>query len=138
MSLERPRMAERFTFTVFGTVVGSARPRVTRNGTYIPAKTRRYRQLLRSCYREQGGPVFSGPLRVTVEVFRELPKSRPKYVVAEPDTFKPDVDNVGKNVLDALNGLAWGDDASVTDLRVRKHPRTRCSECVRVTIEPDV
>ena len=131
-------MAESFTFTVFATVVGSARPRVTRNGTYIPAKTRRYRQLLRSCYVEQGGPVFKGPLRVTVEVFRELPKSRPKYVLTEPDTFKPDVDNVGKNVLDALNGVAWGDDASVTDMRVKKYPRTRCEECVRMTIEPDV
>lgn len=33
---------------------------------------------------------------------------------------KPDADNVGKSVLDALNGCAWLDDSQVSDLRVRK------------------
>ena len=125
---------EGFTFEVVGRVVGSARPRVTRHGTYIPAKTRRYRELIRSCFIEGGGQRMSGPMAVKVDVYRELPKSRPKRMESEPDTFKPDVDNVGKNVLDALNGLAWDDDAGVVDLHVVKHPRTRARERIVVTI----
>ena len=33
---------------------------------------------------------------------------------------KPDWDNIGKAVCDALNGVAWKDDAQVIDARVRK------------------
>ena len=33
-------------------------------------------------------------------------------------TKKPDVDNVVKIVLDALNGFAWHDDAQVIDLHI--------------------
>lgn len=35
-------------------------------------------------------------------------------------TATPDGDNIGKCVLDALNGNVWKDDAQVVDLRVRK------------------
>lgn len=65
--------------------------------------------------------------RVTVAIVatRPLPKSRPKYVVYEPDTYKPDADNIAKLVLDGLNGRAWEDDAQVTDLTVSKTGRTR-------------
>lgn len=38
-------------------------------------------------------------------------------------TRKPDVDNVAKSVLDALNGAAYGDDSQVTRLEVIKCPR---------------
>ena len=39
---------------------------------------------------------------------------------AVPPVCKPDVDNIGKIALDALNGLAWTDDKQVTALIVRK------------------
>lgn len=127
-------MADRFTFEVRGRVVGSARPRVTKFGTYIPQKTRDYRNRIRGAFMEAGGMRRSGPVIVHVYVFRELPRSRPKRVESEPDTFKPDVDNVAKNVLDALNGIAWDDDSQVVELLVRKYPRTREPERVVVSI----
>jgi len=40
--------------------------------------------------------------------------------LASAKTSRPDWDNVGKAVCDALNGIAWGDDAQVVDGRVRK------------------
>ena len=52
-----------------------------------------------------------------------------------PFTRKPDADNVAKSVLDALNGVAWLDDAQVTHLSVRKLERrraTRARTAVRV------
>ena len=36
-------------------------------------------------------------------------------------TVKPDVDNVVKSVLDALNKLIYKDDSQVTDLLVHKY-----------------
>ena len=36
-------------------------------------------------------------------------------------TKKPDVDNIIKIVLDALNNTAWHDDAQVTDVICEKH-----------------
>lgn len=64
-----------------------------------------------------------------------MPKSRPKKALSEPDTYKPDVDNIGKVVLDALNGVAYLDDKQVTLLRVRKMPRVRgMDERIRITV----
>lgn len=123
-------------FSVKGKVIGSARPRVTRNGTYIPKATREYRKLIQESFRHAGAKKLEGPVAVRLDVMRALPKSRPKKVQAEPDTFKPDADNIGKNFLDALNGLAWDDDAQVVDLHVIKWPRTRQVEKVLVTIQP--
>lgn len=69
-----------------------------------------------------------------MDVCRALPKSRPKKVESEPDTIKPDCDNVGKIVLDALNGVAYDDDGQVTCLLVVKHDRTRTDERIEVSI----
>lgn len=122
------------SFSVYGKVVGSARPRVTRHGTYIPKPTREYRESILAAWSEAGGRRFECPVGVEVDVYRALPKSRPKKTESEPDTFKPDVDNIAKNVLDALNGHAWADDAQVTRLCVSKHPRKRREEHIVVTI----
>lgn len=115
-------------FDVPGDVAGSARPRVTRHGTYIPKKTREYRALILAEWLKLGIGPFDGPLRVVISTYRKLPKSRPKKVASEPDTFKPDADNIAKNVLDALNGHAWRDDCQITSLSVIKCDRTRRQE----------
>ena len=89
-------------------------------------------------YRKQGGLFFGAmPLAVTIDVQRALPKSLWDKVRALLDTGKPDCDNIAKAVLDALNGVAFDDDAQVVTLLVRKFPRVRMSSCdeyVRVTI----
>ena len=52
----------------------------------------------------------------------------------EYPTKKPDIDNIVKNILDALNVMAWADDAQVVSLIVSKvwsdNPR------VEVVVEP--
>lgn len=127
-------------FSVYGKVTGSARPRVTRYGTYIPKAAREYRSLIRRAFTDQCGgrfaPIQTGPVEVRITVYRALPKSTPKRVDSEADTKKPDVDNIAKNVLDALNGLAWSDDSQITSLSVKKMPRTRCDERIIVEIAP--
>lgn len=126
------------SFDVWGKVRGKGRPRFTRGGpVYTPKGTRDYERAIREAFENAPGrppEPFSGPIDVTIVTSRQLPKSTPKSVIREPDTHKPDADNVAKIVLDALNGVAWLDDAQVTSLTVVKLDRERCEECLRVRI----
>lgn len=126
------------TFDVWGKVRGKGRPRFTRGGhAYTPNGTRDYERAIREAYKnapERPPEPFSGPIDVTIVTSRQLPKSAPKSVTREPDTHKPDIDNVAKVVLDALNGVAWLDDAQVTSLTVVKLDRTRDPERLSVRI----
>lgn len=125
-------------FTVHGKVHGKARPRVTFRGgkarAYTPKITGDYEAHIRAAYLAAGGGKLKGPVMVAVETFRALPKSKPKKIESEADTFKPDGDNVLKIVLDALNGVAYDDDSQVVMLSIIKWPRTRCEEHMRVHV----
>ena len=115
-------------------VRGKQRARTTRNGSYTPAETRRAMEAVATEWmRATSGrglprPLF-GPheaVAVAITTYRPLPASRPARVESEADTYRPDLDNVAKLVLDALDGLAWADDAQVTYLEVTKMARRRC------------
>ena len=125
-------------FTVHGKVQGKQRPRFTRAGRcYTPKATADYEAAISAAFRDQCGWFYaaSEPVAVSVDVFRALPKSRPKSVAAEADTARPDLDNVVKVVLDALNGLAYADDAQVVEIHATKHDRMRgAGEFVQVMI----
>lgn len=125
-------------FTVRGKVQGKQRPRFTRAGRcYTPKATADYEAAIAAAFRDQCGWFYaaSEPVAVSVGVFRALPKSRPKSVAAEADTARPDLDNVVKVVLDALNGLAYADDAQVVEIHATKHDRMRgACEFVQVMI----
>ena len=44
---------------------------------------------------------------------------------SEADVYKPDVDNICKLILDALNGVAWHDDTQVISIEAFKCDRER-------------
>ena len=119
-------------------VRGQGRPRVGRGGrVYKPEADRRYEAMLARAYAEAGGGLVDGPVQVHVDVWRALPKSRPKGTRSEPDTFRPDLDNVAKSVLDALTGVAWADDRQVVELWVVKHERkAREGDLMVVDVRP--
>lgn len=71
-------------------------------------------------------PFFGkSPVGVQITCYEPLPASKPRSVASEPFTKKPDVDNIAKLVLDALNGVMWADDAQIVHLDVTKGSRTR-------------
>ena len=121
-------MMTSITFSV-PIVKGKARPRVTRSGhAYTPSGTREAEDAIRHewcrvAYGAQAMPHV--PVTVEIVTERRLPKSKAKGVESEPDTVRPDADNVAKLVLDALNGIAWADDSQVTHLEVRQQDRQR-------------
>jgi Holliday junction resolvase RusA-like endonuclease len=107
-----------------------AQPRVkvsTRGGfarAYVDAKhpIHAYKQAIRLAYVNAGGEVLEGPVSVRIVCWFERPKghSKKRRQQAEPKTTKPDLDNVAKAVLDALNEIAYNDDGQVCRLTVEK------------------
>ena len=104
------------------------RPKFGKGHAYTPEATVNAEHAIAHEWRRVAGHAHAPkgrPVRVDITVERPLPKSRPKRVTWEHDTFKPDCDNVAKLVLDGLNGVAWHDDAQVVSLHVRKSIRKR-------------
>ncbi len=114
-----------FHFIVPGDPQGKGRPRTNRKTgkTYTPPETRNYERLIRECYVISGGSMLfpkGSPVRLQVVAYYAMPESLAKWkrrAVEEGAvayvTKKPDFDNIAKVVADALNGLAYHDDAQV-------------------------
>lgn len=120
-------------------VAGKDRPRFTRSGhTYTTAKTAAHEQEIAWLYRQAGGKLHvSEALEMHVTVTKPLPKSIPKKVTIRAYTQKPDVDNILKLVMDALNGVAHHDDKQIVRSKVEKLPQMRDqTEQMIVTIMP--
>lgn len=123
-------------FTVPGVPQGKGRPRVTRNGTFTPKKTRDYEKKVRDCYIAQGGQMFPDdtPLFANITAIFPIPsgisKKRRALFNGKRYCKKPDADNVAKAILDALNGVAYRDDSAVSLLLVDK----RYGDDARVTV----
>ena len=109
------------------------RPRHKRNGhTYKAPEDRAYEEEVAMNYKTQtDGYVFQGPVSVTM-LFTFI---KPKSVKREYPTFKPDLDNTIKAVLDGLNGCAYRDDSQVCRLFAEK--QYGCHERVYVLIQGD-
>jgi len=88
------------------------RARVTDHGTFTPAKTAAWEEHVGWAYK--GKPFFAGPVGLRITFYR--------------DRKGADIDNLLKSTMDALNGVAYGDDVQVIhvemDKRIdRKNPR---------------
>lgn len=113
-------------FEVPGKPQGKARARTTKFGTYTPEKTVLYENLIKVCYRQVSDYLSDKPLHITIEAVYEPVKSASKAQreamlsgLIKP-TKKPDIDNIAKVVLDALNGVAYKDDTQVIELDLIK------------------
>lgn len=119
-----------FLCHVPGKPVAKGRPQARRrHGKVIlltPEATEKGEAWVRQCWLDQVGQVLlTGPLAVTIAYDTLAPKSLGKFqALIDADQLrpltKPDLDNVGKLVLDSLNGIAWFDDAQVVRLTIDK------------------
>jgi len=116
-------------FTVPGEPQGKGRPRFGNGRTYTPAKTVAYEQLIArtaaEAMRHLPYELTALPCYVRVDVYKGVPKSwtqakRARALDGQEIPGKPDLDNVAKAVLDALNAVVYADDVQVTRLLVTK------------------
>lgn len=134
----------RIEFDLAGAPVAKGRARITTRGgfarAYTPEKTRKAEEsLIARAIRFAPAEPLAGPLAVALTFVFAVPESwsRKKREAALRcelhHTTKPDVDNVVKSTLDALQGVFFLDDKQIVQLEVRKSygavPMTR------VTIE---
>ena len=120
----------KYDFIVPGDVEGKARPRMnTRTGkAYTPTKTKIYEYMIRMCFINTFPDYIPIEKRVKCTIFAnfDVPKStskKNKELMLKGEispTKKPDIDNIIKVVLDAMNGFAFKDDTQVTEIVVRK------------------
>ena len=118
------------SFTVPGNPQGKARARTCRNGnTYTPDNTVLYENLIKTEFLSQygrGNRIRQSAVFMHIIAVYPIPASyskRDKAAALAGDLLpakKPDADNVAKVIADALNGLAYDDDAQITDLLVVK------------------
>lgn len=127
-------------FTVDGEPKGKARPRFTRGGrTYTPKKTVEYERAIKNAFLAAGGTLTNLPVTVSINAYYKTPASATKKKAVQMmsggilPTKKPDTDNIAKAVCDALNGVAYHDDAQVCILHVKKIYSTEPSIVVTVT-----
>lgn len=113
-------------------VKGWARPRLGRGGAYSPGQNREIAGAVAAAYRQacmdRYGELRYAPegteVTLRVRCYKRMPKRTPKRVRSVPFVVKPDADNVLKGVMDGLTGVAYRDDAQVTDIKVEKCVRT--------------
>lgn len=114
-------------FEVPGKVQGKGRPRFTKDGhAFTPSSTRMYEREILKAFRAAGGTKLSGPLHVDIEAVYGVQKTATKAERMrrlngdELALKKPDLDNIEKVVYDALNGIAYEDDAYIVSTRTIK------------------
>ena len=134
-------------FEVPGEPVGKGRPRTTvRSGfarEYTPAKTRNYENLIKLAFQQAypGHEPFpkGTPLKIEMAAYLSIPESwsikKKKLALAGyiRPTKKPDTDNISK-IKDALNGIAWYDDAQVVEDTIKKYYSDRPKLGIRIEV----
>lgn len=119
-----------YEFEVPGKITGKGRPRVNTSTAiaYTPARTKEYEELIKQYFIIKYRTIkpLEGRLSVTIKAHFSIPKNTSKLKTEEmlnntiSPVKKPDIDNIAKIVLDALNKLAFKDDNQITKLNVEK------------------
>ena len=123
-------------FEVKGSPVPKARARTVRKGgrtwSFTPKKVAAWEKTVKKEAAKHFEQPLRGPIQVSMIFYLDRPQSRRKDIWV-PTT--PDLDNLEKAVLDALNGVAYVDDRFVVAKNAQKKyiRRDKPRVCVRVT-----
>lgn len=109
-----------------GDPVGKERPRHDprhpERRPHTPQKTKNYEETVAWHWKNARGPKLDGPIRLRIVWHCRIPKSASKAKRAAMNSgqilpmTRPDLDNVCKSVMDALNGVAYHDDSQIVSL----------------------
>ena len=133
----------KYEFEVPGEIVGKERPRVNMytGRVYTPNKTKDYEFLVQQYFKIKypNYKMLEGRISIDIIAYLKSPKSTNKAKTQEmlenklSPTKKPDVDNIAKSILDAMNGFVFKDDNQVSKISVEK--RFALEEKAVITVE---
>lgn len=119
-----------YEFEVIGDIVGKQRPRVNMymGNVYTPNKTKDYEELIKQSFfvKYPNFNIIENRVCIQIVAFFKIPKStnksKRKDMLEDKITplKKPDIDNIGKIVLDALNKYVIKDDIQVSKIFIEK------------------
>ena len=120
----------KYEFEVPGAIKGKGRPRVNSYTgiVYTPTTTKDYEYLVEQYFllKYPRFKTLEGRVGVNITATFNIPKStkksdREKMIQNEiSPNKKPDIDNIVKIILDAMNKFAFKDDTQITKLSVEK------------------
>ena len=119
-----------YEFEVPGEIIGKERPRVNMytGCVYTPNKTKDYEFLVQQYFKIKypNFQMLEGRIAINIIAYLKIPKSTNKTKTKEmlenkiSPTKKPDVDNIAKSILDAMNQFVFKDDNQVSKISVEK------------------
>jgi Holliday junction resolvase RusA-like endonuclease len=119
-----------YEFEVPSKIIGKGRPRLNSYTgiVYTPTRTKDYETLIEQYFlmKYPQYKTIEGRAKVKIQAYFEIPKSTTKkqkegmLVNSISPTKKPDIDNIVKVVLDAMNKFAFKDDTQIVKLEVEK------------------
>lgn len=125
----------RVDFDYIGFVKAKERPRFSKTGRVFTAKaTLDFENdaagWMKNAMDGKNMPPLVGAVRVTLEVFDEIPDNWPEWKrqLAKLKLLyhmKGDVDNKAKSILDAANGVVFFDDRQIVELTIRRRYRVK-------------
>ena len=130
ISEKHRKKEEQYLIIIPGQPFPKERPRYKKDVgiSYTPPKSKAVEKDIGILYTVQGGEKIEGPVSIDLKFYLKKPK-KPKY---DEPLKRPDMDNLIKTVLDALNGIAYDDDKQIVRISAEKHwaedqPRTEIS-----------
>ena len=125
-----------FEISIPGKPNPKGRPRRGRyGGVYTPKDTRQWETMAKTMIRLQWRKSpLDGPLYVSITACYAIPQSWSKKKRSTPPerTAKPDLDNIIKSALDAMNGVVYKDDSQVCKIVAEKRYSTIACLDIRV------
>lgn len=119
-----------YEFIVDGKVIGKERPRVNMNTgiVYTPGRTKDYETLVQQSFRIKYPQYKMIKDRIGIDIiaYFKIPKGTSKTNTEKmlngeiSPTKKPDIDNITKSILDAMNRFVIYDDNQVVKISVEK------------------
>ena len=133
-----------YSFIVPGPPTGKGRPKFCSMGkfskAYTPAKTKAAELDILTRFKNSypGARPLQGALAVSITAIFGIPKQTSRKLglamlvgEAKP-TKRPDIDNIAKLAMDALNGHAFSDDANIVELVCSKRYGSSPSVSIRI------
>ena len=131
-----------YEFEVPGKITGKGRPRINSYTgiVYTPTKTKDYESLVEQYFliKYPRFKMLENRVQVNIIAYFSVPKSTKKSDAEAmlkneiSPTKKPDIDNIVKIVLDAMNKFAFKDDTQITKLNVEKKYGAEEKICIRI------